>query len=46
MVFRVTYKGIQQFVGRLGAATCYLEDRWGSVAEAYEFGVKMEPIPA
>lgn len=41
MKFSVSYKGMQKFVGRLDFANAYLMERWGSVAKAYEFGVKL-----
>jgi len=41
MKFSVSYKGIQRFVGSLDFANAYLMERWGSVARAYEFGVKL-----
>lgn len=44
MKFKVTYKGIQQFVGRLAAASRFVEEHWGSVERAYEIGVKLEPV--
>lgn len=44
MKFRVTYKGIQEYIGQLEMANAYLTNRWGSVARAYEFGVKLQLV--
>jgi hypothetical protein len=44
MKFRVKYKGIQKFIGQLELANAYLTQHWGSVARAYEMGVKLEPL--
>lgn len=41
MKFSVSYKGVQQYIGRLDFANAYLMEQWGSVARAYEFGVKL-----
>lgn len=41
MKFSVSYKGVQKYVGRLDFANGYLMEQWGSVARAYEFGVKL-----
>lgn len=41
MKFRVSYKGIQQYVGHLELANAYLTRHWGSVSRAYELGVKL-----
>ena len=46
MCFQVTYKGLKHFVGSLFSARSYLEDNWGSVAKAYEIGVKLVLVPA
>lgn len=46
MLFQVTYKGLNQYVGSLLCATSYLEEKWGSVVEAYELGVKLVLVPA
>jgi hypothetical protein len=45
MKFRVNYKGIQKFIGKLELANAYLAQHWGSVSRAYEFGVKLELVP-
>ena len=44
MKFRVKHKGIQIYVGHLALANAYMTKHWGSVAKAYEFGVKLELI--
>jgi hypothetical protein len=44
MQFRVNYKGIQKFVGRLEFANAYVIAQWGSISRAYELGVKLEPV--
>ena len=44
MKFRVNYKGIQKYIGHLELANAYLTQHWGSVARAYEFGVKLELV--
>lgn len=44
MTFRVNYKGMQKYVGQLESANAYLTLHWGSVARAYEFGVKLELV--
>jgi len=44
MIFRVRYKGIQEFRGNLVLAYAYLEQRWGSATTAYRLGVKLEPV--
>jgi hypothetical protein len=44
MKFRVNYKGMAKFVGQLELANAYLAQHWGSVAKAYELGVKLEPV--
>lgn len=46
MCFQVTYKGLKQYVGSLFRATSYLEETWGSVAKAYEIGVKLVLVSA
>ncbi len=46
MRFQVTYKGLNQYVGSLLSATSYLEQKWGSVVQAYELGVKLVAVPA
>ena len=46
MCFQVTYKGLKRYVGSLFYATSYLEKNWGSVAKAYEIGVKLVLVPA
>ena len=45
MRFQVNYKGLRPYVGTLINATCFLEKRWGSVARAYELGVKLVAVP-
>lgn len=45
MNFRVSYKGMARFTGRLELANSYLTKHWGSVARAYEFGVKLQLVP-
>ncbi len=44
MNFRVSYKGMAQFVGRLDMANSYLKMHWGSVSRAYELGVKLQLV--
>jgi hypothetical protein len=44
MVFRVRYKGIQEFKGNLALAYAYLEKHWGSATQAYRLGVKLEAV--
>lgn len=44
MLFRVNYKGMQQFIGRLELAHAYLTQHWGSASRAYAIGVKLEPL--
>jgi hypothetical protein len=44
MMFRVNYKGIQKFIGRLELAYDYLAKNWGSASKAYEIGVKLERV--
>lgn len=44
MQFRVNYKGIQKYIGKLEFANAYLARHWGSVARAYELGVKLELV--
>ena len=45
MQFGVCYKGMQKYVGQLDAAIAYIAKQWGSVARAYEIGVKLKPLP-
>lgn len=44
MQFKVSFKGLHRFTGTLGFATRYIESTWGSLREAYEMGVKLEPL--
>lgn len=44
MRFQVNYKGFAAHVGSLFSATSFLEEKWGSVARAYELGVKLVPV--
>lgn len=44
MIFRVSYKGITQYSGRLESVFAFLAKRWGSSARAYEIGVKVEAV--
>ena len=44
MQFKVSFKGMSQFIGSLTFATNYIEQHWGSLTQAYEIGVKMEPV--
>lgn len=44
MQFRVNYKGIRYYVGKLELANAYLAKTWGSVSRAYELGVKLELV--
>ncbi|MBI5900065.1 MAG: hypothetical protein HZB40_12640 [Rhodocyclales bacterium] len=44
MMFRVNYKGMQKFIGRLELAYAYLAEHWGSASKAYEIGVKLERV--
>lgn len=44
MMFRVNYKGIQKFIGRLELAYLYLAENWGSATKAYAIGVKLERV--
>lgn len=44
MMFRVNYKGMQQYQGRLELAYAYLAAHWGSASRAYQLGVKLEPV--
>ncbi len=44
MQFKVSFKGMSRFTGTLGFATSYIEKHWGSLSQAYEIGVKLEPI--
>lgn len=45
MRFQVNYKGFSRYVGSLISATSFLEEKWGSVARAYELGVKLVAVP-
>ncbi len=45
MRFQVNYKGFSRYVGSLFAANFFLEQKWGSVAKAYELGVKLVAVP-
>lgn len=44
MQFKVSFKGISRFIGNLSYATRYIESHWGTVGQAYEQGVKLEPM--
>ena len=44
MRFQVNYKGFSAYVGSLFNATSFLEQKWGSVAEAYAIGVKLVAV--
>lgn len=44
MQFKVNFKGINHFTGRLQVAIHYIETQWGSVTQAYEQGVKLIPV--
>lgn len=44
MQFKVSFKGMSRFTGTLSFATRYIEQHWGSLSEAYEIGVKLEPV--
>ncbi len=44
MMFRVSYKGMQRFIGRLELAYAYLAEHWGSASQAYEIGVRLERV--
>jgi hypothetical protein len=44
MQFKVSFKGMSRFIGSLTFATNYIEKNWGSLTQAYELGVKMEPV--
>lgn len=44
MIFKVNYKGIQRFVGKLELANAYMAKHWGSVSRAYELGVKLKLV--
>lgn len=44
MMFRVKHKGIEKYLGRLELAYAYLAAHWGSASQAYELGVKLEPV--
>ena len=45
MRFQVNYKGFCRYVGSLLNARAFLEQQWGSVAQAYELGVKLVVVP-
>ena len=44
MMLRVKHKGIEIYLGRLELAYAYLAAHWGSASQAYELGVKLEPV--
>ena len=44
MAFRVSYKGITQHLGGLESVFEYLVRHWGSSEQAFEIGVKVEPV--
>ena len=45
MIFRVSYKGITKYLGRLDAVADFIEKHWGSPQLAADLGVKVEPAP-
>jgi hypothetical protein len=45
MKFAVCYKGIRKFSGSLDCAIRYLVEQWGSAAQAYEIGVRLQQVP-
>ena len=44
MAFRVSYKGITQYLGGLESVFEFLVKRWGTSEKAFEIGVKVEPV--
>jgi hypothetical protein len=46
MHFNVCYKGIKRFSGNLELAMRFVAEQWGSAGQAYEIGVRLQPVPA
>jgi hypothetical protein len=46
MHFNVCYKGIKRFSGNLELALRFVAEQWGSAGQAYEIGVRLQPVPA
>lgn len=44
MLFRVSYKGITRYSGRLESAFAFLVKQWGSAEKAFAIGVKIQAV--